>query len=253
MFRNLLLTAMVVAATLPAFGAMTFSASETIGGSVYSAAATVSLEDDLLTILLTNTSLGDVLVPQQILTGMFFDLSDDVSLTPLSALLDTGSSVLFAPAQDVAGNAITGGTYANGDVGAEWAFASVNGPRGAGYGISSSGLGLFGKEDRFDTGANRNLQGPDSPNGLQYGITSAGDISNSGNSAVTGASALINGGVLFAFMASPGFQLEDISNVSFQYGTSLSEPNISYAPEPSTMALLITGLVGFAFRRRFAA
>jgi len=251
MGKNSIVYAILLLAAVPAFGAVTFSASETIDGSTYAASATFSMEDNMLYVLLTNTSPDDVLVPAQILTAMFFDMEEG-SLTRQWAHLGDGSSVLFAPSTDVAGNAITGGTYANGDLGAEWAFSDVSGaPHGAGYGISSAGLGLFGKEDRFDT--TRNLQGPDAPNGLQYGITSAGDSAGTGNAAVKGSSALIQSGVLFAFLASPDFQLDDISNVSFQYGTSLTEPNITYAPEPSTIALVITGLAGFVARRRFLA
>jgi hypothetical protein len=87
---------------------------------------------------------------------------------------------------------------------------------------------------------------------VQYGIASGADNPGIGNAAVTGANALIQSSVVFTLGNLPvGFTLADISNVSFQYGTSLNEPNIP-VPEPSTMLLLGSGLLGlWGFRKKF--
>ena len=113
-------------------------------------------------------------------------------------------------------------------VGGEWAYASVlvGAPLGATEGISSAGLGLFGGA----TFPGTNLQGPAAVNGLQYGITSAGDILATGNAAVTGGNALIQNQVVFTLA---GVGLSTVSNVSFQYGTALTEPNCT-PPVPPT-------------------
>lgn len=201
-------------------------------------AASVSfdLSGTTLTVVLTNTSSVDVLVPIDVLTAVFFDAAG--TLSPLSAQLG-GSSVLFGSAN-------------GGNVGGEWAFQSGLASPGLGpFGISSVGLGLFGPGDRFD--ATSNLQGPDSPNGLQYGITSAGDDSSTGNTPVTGTNALIQNSVTFTFSA-PSFSLESIENVVFQYGTSLTEPRVpgggGSVPEPGSLVTVGLGLVAVAYFRR---
>jgi hypothetical protein len=203
---------------------------------VLSASATFSTVGNDLKVTMTNTSAFDVMVPGDVLTAVFFDVigSSLAGLSPDSAILGPGSVVLF------------GGSDPGNVVGGEWAYgAGLSGaPHGAAYGISSSGLDLFGSSNF----PGNNLQGPAGVDGIQYGITSAGDDPASGNAAVTGNNALIKNQVTFMLSGLPaGFNpASQITNVSFQYGTSLSEPNV---PEPATCAwLLAVGL--FTTRKR---
>ena len=85
---------------------------------------------------------------------------------------------------------------------------------------------------------------------------------------MTGSGGLIKHSVTFTLASLPvGFTLAEISNVSFQYGTALTEPNIpgctnctplpptTQTPEPSTWLLLVTGtvcLLGYGWSRRRA-
>ncbi|MDX2117166.1 MAG: MYXO-CTERM sorting domain-containing protein [Planctomycetota bacterium] len=214
------------------------SAAVTFSGSSGSKAASVSFDvvGSNLVVILTNTSTADVLVPVDVLTGVFFDVAGaTVNFSRISAVLNTGSTVT------------NGGTTegANG-VGGEWAALNSlsGGPGNRKYGISSSGLGLFGPGDRFTS---TNLDGPASPDGLQYGITSAGDNAATGNAGVS--TPLIKNSVKFTFGNASGFDLGRIGNVWFQYGTDLSEPGYEgNIPTPGSLALL--GLAGVVVGRR---
>jgi hypothetical protein len=204
-----------------AFGSITFSGTS---GSLAASATFDTYTDtdgsvNYLTVLLQNTSTVDVTAPNQVLSALFWDPS--ANLTPVSALLPTGTTVLYGP---------NGG----GNVGGEWAFKSglSGAPSSAGLGISSSGLsGLF-----CDANFNGpNLGGPVALDGIQYGITSAGDNSAIANGGLA-KNAIIKDAVLFTLKINSGtYDLSSIHNVTFQYGTSLSEPQVTAVPEPTTM------------------
>lgn len=212
---------------------ITFTTS--VGGRA--ALATFETAGNDLVVTLTNTSAADVLVPAHVLTALFFEVSGaPLGLAPVSAVVPSGSTVWF------------GVTDPGGVIGGEWAYREglTGTPGGLSYGISSTGLDLFGPADRFP---GSNLQGPISVGGLEYGITSAGDDPTTGNAPVTGANALVHHSVVFTLAGLPaGFDpATRISGVSWQYGTSLSEPHI---PEPGTLAGVgLAGLIGLRRRR----
>ncbi|HUW84973.1 MAG TPA: XDD4 family exosortase-dependent surface protein [Phycisphaerae bacterium] len=202
------------------------------------AAVTFDTMGDRLWVTLANTSTSDVLVPADVLTAVFFEVDavDPLMLTPVSAVLGPGSSVLFGVSEP------------GGSVGGEWVYADDLSGSGwpFGYGIGAGGFGLFGPVDRF---GGVNLEGPESPGGLEYGLTSTGDDPTTGNTPVTGKNALIQNEVVFTLSGLPdGFDPSmQISGVRWQYGTSLDEAHL---PEPASAALVLCGAVALLRRRR---
>ena len=216
------------------------SSSWSVSGSSGSLAATATFQvlgSGDLQITLTNTSAADVLVPSELLSALFFDVNPGVTFTPVSALLSPGSSVSYGPDSE-------------GNVGGEWAYAGglSGAPGGASFGVSASGFGLFGNGNLNGL----NLQYPVAVDGDNYCITSAGDDVTTGNAQVTGNVALIKNAVVFVL--TPSQSVTSVSNVWFQYGTTLTDPRFSGVPEGSSLALLGGGLLpllgGLAWRRR---
>ena len=206
-------------------------------------AATVSFDlvGSQLQVVLSNTSTGDVLVPSDALTAVFFNIAGNPLLTRNSAI---AGGPTYLGSTNVSG----AGTV----VGGEWAYLNGLSQYAANSGISSSGLGVFGPGDRFP-GAN--LSGPESPNGVEYALASAGDNPATGNAGILGEE-LTKSSVTFLLTTASPFDLSAIGNVTFQYGTSLSEGHFSgttsrSVPEPGTLGLAgLALLAGAGIRRR---
>ncbi len=138
------------------------------------------------------------------------------------------------------------------NVGAQWAYHNdltslTNQPN---EGISIASLKNFGnKRYRFS--------GPKltSPGGVKYGVTT--DFDSLGNDrGGLKHQPLIENTVIFTLGdLSTNFTVADISNVHFQYGTSIRDANLAgtidtdtgsppVIPEPSTLMLVAVGLLG---------
>jgi len=183
-----------------------------------SASVNFSLSGNTLTVTLTNTSTDDVLVPTDVLTGVFFNTTH--TLTPVSAN-PNGSTVFYG--------ALT-------NVGDGWGYAAGISAQGMNSAISATGAVVGLGHSNFSL-ANNALQG------LDYGLLSAGDKSSTGNTGVKGHGLLIKDSVTFTLTAGNEFSLSDLNgSVVFQYGTDLSETHyIGTVPEPSLTLLLGIG------------
>ena len=229
-------------------GALAFAAPITSCGSLGTLSACLDVQSSGTNVIatLTNTSMTDALVPTDVLTAAFFNLTGGFTLTPVSAVVAPGSTVLF------------GTTDPGGVVGGEWAYLCGLSGAPAGCGISSSGLGFFGPGNVFP---GTNLQGPADPDGIQYGITSKGDNPATGNAPMTGDNALIKYSVIFTFTASGATfdPSKNLSGVVFQYGTAPTDTHYpgSQVPETSSVWMLGTGLMfvcgGLLFKKRKVA
>jgi hypothetical protein len=193
------------------------------------AMSSFSLSGTTLTVTLSATG-NAASVPSGVLTGIFFSANDE-NLTPLNAALSSGSSLL---------NPVSGES-----IGGNWQYAGGKSglPLGATAGIVTTGLGIFGPTGNFGTPATI-------LDGIGYGIVNG--ISSGANSKVQ-SSTLINNGLVFTLTVPSDFDINSITDVSYQFGTSLGEgstPPPSVPDGGSTLALMGVALLGITCVRR---
>lgn len=211
----------------------------TFGGTsgALSAWATFSVSGSNLLITLTNqdhrlftgTTGDQALKPSELLTALYFTLDGATSLSPVSMTAESVVNGTGVPGQN-------------------WQYvATVSGaPGGADSGVSSAGLGIFGPSGNFASGG-QNLQG------ANWAIVGANYTPGTGIGSLPSTPLIQSSAVFELTGLPPGFDTASIADVSFQWGTSLSEPSAPGVPlpEPSTLSLLLAGAT-FAFLAWFA-
>ena len=249
-----------------AFARSASAASITFVGSSGTLAAATRITDlggGLLRIELGNFGSAAV-IPVDVLTGVFFDGNNAVlsSLGNVSAITSATTTITNPNACGSGSSACPSG--ANLNVGGE--FASAANPLGVyDFGISSSGLGIFGQGNFIGP----DLSNPTAVNGLNFGMVSIPNGISGGANPQVLSQPLLRGVVTFNVQGQVGFNpATGITGVRFQYGTALTDANFigtplppgvptpfdvgpTAVPEPASMVLLRSGLLaGTPYVRR---
>ena len=229
-------------------------------GGFLAARVTFEIVGDILTVILENIA-NPALDGQSgkdtsgnTLTGVYWDFTGNPVLTPQSATIAAGALIQANKCTYGPCNATT--TNIAGEWGYQASSSQVPTGSGADRGIASSGYlntGLAHNIGNFGPGgaAGADLDDPKSLDGINFGIIS--NLSGNSNFNPNGGLAndpLIRHTARFTLSGALGLTNSDISDVTFQYGTSFSENSFRAIPEPDMIMLFIAGTALLVWARR---
>jgi hypothetical protein len=224
-----------------------------------SAEASFTISGTTLTILLTNTDdadgAGAPTVPNQVLTGLFFNLGTATFTNGTATLVD-GQIIQTENCDKNCNTNNVGGEFSYASGGVDWLDGTTQGISSSGYLNANTKMGNLNGP---------NLDDPKALDGINFGIVPLGWDPYSGNGGLDGV-ALVDGTVQFVLTIPPGLKESDISNVYFTYGTSPGEGTLTPTtsgsvttggggttggvPEPATLGMLGLAMASLGYRLR---
>jgi hypothetical protein len=250
-----------------AFWAMPAKAGFVFSGSAGDRAASARFDTSGSNLILTlsNTATADAMVQVDILTAVFFDFLDSSTNLVLQSVTASGGLGIYqqnSTVNSTADGILDSLTVANlaapgstnggpGSFDGGWQyrenFSGLVGGIDQTRGLGTNGLGIFNGNQVKDV------------DNQDYALTSAGDDVGTSQAKQLFNIPLIKNSVTFTFSGLPaGFVLTEtsVSNVRFQYGTSVSEPFLTasfppvHAPEPVSLVVWsVLGLAGCGWSR----
>jgi len=217
-------------------------------GFLPSGSAVFEINGGMLTITLTNTTSQQSTSIGEVLTILTWDI-EGASLTTGTAVIGAMSSLVGVDSGDFPGIV---------NLSSEWAFkdnisagSSFFGPIGS-FGIGAVGdinfgVDSFGPKDRFDTSTNLFPPPSGSLNGVDGGIVGPDQLAFDADG-YAHHGPLVKYQMVFTFDITGDLSTYNITNVQALYGTD----GAPLVPEPATLLLVGSGLLGGAFfRKRF--